>query len=162
MNRINAFTVIELIVGMIISSIVLGIAFYTLVIFNTKIRNYDQKSNNINEFLFFKNVMYRDWDHALLIKKSMNGIFMYGKDQNKPELEYLFDSGRIVRRSNYSKDTFKLCNTLSSLVQCSDELKLIKLLQCEINLNNQNIQFTIQKDYAALELMNAEKANDDK
>jgi hypothetical protein len=87
---------------------------------------------------------------------------MYGKDQNKPELEYLFDSGRIVRRSNYSKDTFKLCNTLSSLVQCSDELKLIKLLQCEINLNNQNIQFTIQKDYAALELMNAEKANDDK
>jgi type II secretory pathway pseudopilin PulG len=162
MKRIKCFTVIELIVGMIISSIVLGIAFYALIIFNTGIKNYSQKSNTVNEYLLFRNVFYRDWDHALLIKKTINGICMYGKYQNYPEQEYLFDSSKIVRNSKISRDTFKLGNTLTRLELCSDEIKLIKLIQCKIYLNDQNIQFTIQKNYAALELMSAEKISDDK
>jgi len=153
MNKIEAFTVIELIIGMIISTIVLGISFYALIIFSTEIKRYSRKTDSINTFLLFKETIYRDLDHSSCVKASMNGTNIYGQDQNGNALEYLFDSNKIIRNSELERDTFNLSNKLTRLTEVSDELKLIKLLQCDIHLDGQIIQFTIQKDYTASELI---------
>jgi competence protein ComGF len=161
MNKIKSFTIVELVVGMLLSSIVLTVVFYTLMILNYKIKNYSQKTNDVNEYLLFRNILSRDWDNATEIKTTANGIVMYKKDQRETVQEYSFDTFRIIRRSNQTIDTFKIANSHTTLQRISDGLDLIKIFKCEISLNNQNIQFVIRKDYTALELMNAEKKRDD-
>jgi type II secretory pathway pseudopilin PulG len=159
MIRLRAFTIIELIVGMIISSIVIGISFFTLILLRTQVKDYTGKSDRINSFLLFKKTISQDFRVASSVKDSLNRIQLYGTDKNRMVLEYVCDTNKIIRYSPLSKDTFYFNSTLARIEPVAGHETLIKWIQWNIFLNDQIIPFSVLKDYTALELMNAETAD---
>jgi type II secretory pathway pseudopilin PulG len=157
MKKIQSFTMVELIVGMIISSIVLGISFYTLIIFNTENKKFNKRSNSLNSFLLFRKVISGDFQNASDILASGDRIRLYQANLAEPIINYLVDTGKIIRFAASGTDTFYLNNRMAGLKMVSPVSETVQRIQWKVFLNYEIIDFTLNKDYSSANLMEAEK-----
>lgn len=107
-NYIKAFTVQELLIGLVISSIIIGMVYTIYVQFNKQLITYSKDQSITMEFNQFRQVLSKD--------------IYYCKDfsfNNDDELELIFSENvftykflkdKIVRKRNNIEDEFQLPN----------------------------------------------------
>ena len=157
MKRLKAFTVLELLVAMVISSMVIGASYFTYDIIYKQFLNYKQVDRNVLDALTFRNVLNYDFATGEFIYKMNDGISITKFDGT--ERQYAFSNGTIIRSAGSVKDTFYL--------NCSDwkyhELEitsvfqpLLTKLEIILAINDEPGEMSFTKQYAADLLMRVE------
>lgn len=108
MNRkINAFTLIELVLAMLLTAMVIGMCYSALTIFEKLAINYHSKMADRHDIQVFRQVLKNDIDQHTTIIRMSNAIEF--KDSiGQVKLQYTLIPDLIIRSTRGLQDTFKM------------------------------------------------------
>jgi prepilin-type N-terminal cleavage/methylation domain-containing protein len=108
-KKLNAFTLLELLVGMIVSGIVLTATFSAYKIVTGQYETYRNRSAAVSELSFFVSQMQSDFSNSLrVVRRPGNKIQLQSE---KRTVEYYFTEKYILRNDLLRIDTFKVSVT---------------------------------------------------
>lgn len=158
-KKIQAFTIIELIMTMLISSVIIGIVYYVYMLFSHQFSNYREKANAIDEYLILKKAFQEDIDAASTIKTtSDNEVVCLGRPMVN-EVHYIFNQENIIRSTAGTQDTFHIKKSGYEAFPVNNS-DLIETLVVNINLANEPFSTTYKKMYSASQLMQQPSTNE--
>jgi prepilin-type N-terminal cleavage/methylation domain-containing protein len=157
--RINAFTLMEVTVAMLISAVVIGITYTSYSIIVKYYASYNKKNTAVGELATVDHLLRRDFDKADSIQTDTAGVVFY---ENEQKVKYEFNPNFIVRKAA-GIDTFKVdTKTLSLLfegVPVNDELstgrKTIDELSFTLLYEKAEIPYHYHKLYSSENLLNS-------
>lgn len=155
MKQIKAFTILELIIALLLSSIILAISYYTYFLLNNQLVTQQKKNGIINEFQLFENVFQNDFSNAAFIKDTMktNSLIFFKTDNEF--IKYEFNENNIVRSFDSNNDTFRLKGKIDKLYLKDDSLPVINKILFIGLLEKEKITTIFTKYYSASQLMKA-------
>jgi competence protein ComGF len=151
-NKIKAFTLMELAVGMLLTTITAAAGFSMYLYFIKTIKKHkddEEKVKNLHAYYF---QLENDLENAQKIFPSENGIILYN-DENKI-IYHLEDTLLIREISDVSKDTFHLH---TSSFKIPDENLIndnVTEFSIEQKLNKQEMIWQWKKEYSPVESIN--------
>jgi type II secretory pathway pseudopilin PulG len=155
-KKLASFTIIELVITMIITTIVISICYYTYLILDQQFTKYRKRSEAVNEYYLFSYALQRDAERSDGIKTTIdNSDILFSNDDTL--IVYSFQSNFVTRDINGKQDTFKIKAIIDSLPMVSDSLRLINSIFIQTEQGADHIHFFIKKYYSAQQLMKAER-----
>jgi prepilin-type N-terminal cleavage/methylation domain-containing protein len=159
-KRIRAFTLIELVVAMLISSIVVIVAFTGYEIIAGQYVDYRKKSDEITKSFLLNSLLAKDFLNSELILLNPNGDILF-KFNNAPEVDYQFKEAYIIRIfANSLQDTFFIPSQNIVKRFQGDSLTgnqaLIDNLSFSAKVLDEKVYYQFGKEYGAGILMEAE------
>lgn len=106
MQKLKAFTLMELLIGMIISSIVISFCYMSYTLIYKQYQNYKIIKKELVEALQFNSVLGHDIVNADRVLFSENKLTLI--NNHEKGLEYNFSEAFILRKAGEVTDTFKL------------------------------------------------------
>jgi len=157
-TRYQAFTIIELIMAMLISSVIIGIVYFVYILFNHQFSNYRQKANAIDEYLIFQRALQRDLESAdAITNPSVKEIDCYTITGGRT-VHYEFENTFIVRSLAGAQDTFFIKNSGYEAEPFNDSTNLIKNLVLKVSVFDIPLRTAYKKIYSATQLMQQKPA----
>lgn len=157
MKRIKAFTLFELVLGMLLAAIVIGMAYYASTIFMRIYGSYSKNSYAQSELVLFKKVVSKDVERAARLD-FLNDELLLKDPQGEAVLSYTFTSEYALRRGA-AVDTFKLDNlqVRASFEGLGQESGLTDLLVFSFRHADEPAVFMVRKQYSAKDLFELKK-----
>jgi len=150
-TRIKAFTIIELLVTMLVSSIVVSAGIYVFSTFNKAMIISNSKNLMDTEILQFQQVLKKDFIDADEIYFQYESIIInYHNDEKN---YYDISDDYIVREAVNSIDTFNIQVYDSYINYTSKNTKLVNELVLETELDKLDYPIHVYKKYPAEKLI---------
>jgi len=160
MKKLKAFTILELLVAMVISSLVIGASYFTYDIVYRQFLNFKNVDRNVLDALTFRNVLNNDIAAGEFVYKASDGIHIV--DFESVEYNYSFRDDLIIRNVGTARDTFHLRTgevKYNEIEGASIAKRLLDKLEIVIIVNDAQNTLSFHKQYGADLLMLAEGAN---
>lgn len=158
MKKLGAFTLMELLIAMIVSSIVIAFGYSVYSIIYKQYLTYKTSKTEIVSTMQFNTTMNNDFINSVEITFAENTVTIFNK--NKEPLHYKFNDDNILRMNNEVTDTFKLAavNMKEKFVLRSEDLhsSLINEISFDSQLAGDTQHFVFRKNYSAATLLNKE------
>ncbi len=107
MKRLKAFTLVELLLVMVLSTIVIAIAYMVLAQFNLFGREFDKRTADSSEFLSFDQHLRHDIDLAINIRVNSNAFYLI-KEHQELQASYTRNAAGIRRVTAKQSDNFNI------------------------------------------------------
>jgi len=101
--KIAAFTIMDLMTGMVITSIVVGMVFYSFAGLNKQITSYTLTRSEITVYRLMKQDLERQFDHPYNTILSLPNGFSVENDSTK--INYVVEGTRFIRQNGFMTDT---------------------------------------------------------
>lgn len=167
-GRSAAFTIIEMAIAMLISSIVIGFCYYMYLFINGVAEKYRARNQSIDEYYLFSSALQKDVDRAELINGSVDSSrFELIGDENRGligdenRVSYFFGQKFAIREIAGEQDTFKLGVEVERVGFVHDSLNLVEKLVVQVDLDTGRVHFLVNKQYSAGQIMKAEEYKKD-
>ena len=157
MYKLKAFTLMELLIGMIISSIVISFCYMSYSMIYKQYMNYKAVKVELVEALELNSVLNSDISKAEKIVFDNNKLILI-KEENK-SFEYNFLEKYILRKTGEVVDTFNLIplNIVSKqIASVSSSSALIEFFSFDANVLGDKEHFQFFKSYDAKTIMDNE------
>jgi prepilin-type N-terminal cleavage/methylation domain-containing protein len=147
-KKLKAFTLLELLVGMIVSGIVLTATFSAYKIVTGQYQAYRNRSASVSELSFFVSQMHSDFSNSSrVVRRSGDNIQLKSE---KGLIEYYFTEKYILRNDLLRIDTFKVSvtgiETLWKAEKVNSEEETIDELHIQINYEGKHEEKIYLKD----------------
>lgn len=160
MHKLKAFTLMELLVGMVISSIVIAFGYSAYALIYKQYVSYKSVKTTVVETMQLHTTMSNDFNNAECITFGENKLKLSGSNKL---LMYNFIDSLVIRGDQEMSDTFKLAandiQTTSVFNHGTNNDRLINSLQFDVSVFDNKEHFTFTKRYTAQTLMNYEMQN---
>jgi prepilin-type N-terminal cleavage/methylation domain-containing protein len=157
MSRLKGYTVMELIVVMVLSAIVVSIAYTSFDIISKQYLRYKKSHEEISKILMFDLVLTKDFKNSVFVSLDDDGIVCNYSDR---KINYQIDEHFVVRQENDVLDTFKVRVTDFqsdfSGIRVTDPGQLINHFEFVQQYDDADYLYAYQKEYAADFLINHE------
>jgi hypothetical protein len=160
MNRIKSYTVIEMLVVMLISSLSIGITYTCYTIFSNHYLTYKKSSDELANYILLDKLLTKDISASKKTEKTPEGICCIFQKEN---ICYEFYDSYILRKG-IDTDTFSMIAAESPVFKRLGKIENIPgaLIQ-EINLvavyKGEKLYFYYSKNYGANILMIMEESD---
>jgi prepilin-type N-terminal cleavage/methylation domain-containing protein len=155
MQKVKAFTLMELLVSMLISGIVISIIYLSYEIIYKQYEGYKKTNKKITQALLVNTLLKTDFLKAHYILNKEKGLLFLDKQQNA--IGYQFEEKYILRKANNVQDTFflKAITIKQEFMNLKQEepFGLVDNLFFEASILDELEQFHFQKTYGADVLM---------
>jgi len=157
-KRVKAFTIMEISIVMLISAIVIGIAYTAFNIINQSYSSFQHKNEDIAVLVRLDELLRKDFSRANTISRTTNGIFVKtGIDS----VTYEFEPDFTVRISTII-DTFKLnvqdvvttfeTSPITAISPVTEQNRIDEL-NFSILFENEKIPYYYHKQYSSSNLI---------
>ena len=157
MQKIKAFTLLELLVGMIISSLVIGFCFMSYFIIYKQYLNYRTTKQVISDVVLLNTVICSDFTKSNRIT-AVNENELILDYENKQVINYHFTPEFIIRKADETTDTFKINSSNCIPVYITDmeneKLSLITVFSFDTNVFGEQEHLNFTKNYGADVIIN--------
>lgn len=160
MRKIDAFTLMEVIIVMIISMIVISLTYKTLDIVSMQYRQFNKNSKQVYELSLMETLLTKDFANSEYVKRVSNGMMCGFK---RKSILYTFDDSSMIRVEGAVSDTFNIVpnnvryyfsdKNVSNINGYIDRVVFVS------NLSNSKL-FTYRKIYASDFLLNTQAIQD--
>ncbi len=161
MQKFKAFTLIELLIGMIISSIVITFCYMSYTMISKQYMNYKLIKEELVDALQFNSILNNDIEKANSIHFNENKLIIV--TEFNEILEYNFVERYILRNSDAVVDTFNLMpvNVAPNFVlnDGDAENKLLVSFSFDAEVLGELEHFEFHKTYDAVTMVNADFRN---
>jgi len=155
-QKIAAFTMMDILTGMVVTSIIVGMVFYVFSSLNQQVANYGNTRNEINAYLLMRNDLIRQFDNPeTIIYGVPNGIEVV---QGEQEITYTQNNSLLIREINRVVDT--VCNSIEALHvnfvkdEDGEPTVLVKGLVLDMGIGGQEITCRFNRHYSQVDNMN--------
>lgn len=158
MNKVRAFTIMEVTITMLISAVLIGIAYTSYSIIIKSYQSFNDKNNKLAILYDLDHLLRRDFDQATVISKEESGIDI---KKDSILISYQFYPGFVTRKSTRI-DTFKvetdglIANFENAPVNGlagSGELNRVDELLFNVQLEKEKIPYHYSKIYSSENLL---------
>ena len=157
-RKIKAFTIIELVVVMILTSIIVGIVYSAYSIVGNQYTGYKKINTQNSRVALLSMLLNKDFSTSCFIKSGEDKIFFYDKENNT--ITYEFWENCITRNSNAVTDTFFISSLNVEMKFLNQKQQFHNSLVDELNFETAIFEeqqlFHFKKKYAADILMKNE------
>jgi Tfp pilus assembly protein PilE len=157
-QKVQAFTILELTITMLITALLIGVAYASYSIIVKSYRSFNLKNEDMGVLISLDHVLKRDFDQADVILKTSDGITL--KSEQKI-IKYTFNPGFITRES-VKTDTFKVETQLVQTsfettavndIQDTEEQSQLDDLTFSLLYQNEKIPYHYHKSYSSVNLI---------
>lgn len=153
-KKLKAFTLLELLIGMIISSLVVGFSYWAYFVIYSQYMNYKLVKEQINAEITFQTVILNDVTGAQAIFSDADNEITLQND-SVAEINYRFTVKFILRKQNEIIDTFAFPATAWQVVTIPETSNnLVESFSFNSTIFNEVKEFSFAKQYAADVLIN--------
>lgn len=150
MKKLKAFTLVELLVTMLISSIVIGICYTSYQIVSKQFNDYKALNEKTVEVMLLNELIEKDFLQADSVMKDNMNVVCFN---NNNQITYNFNNNRILRKQTEVQDTFFIQSENVQL-KFDDKIaenyqSLIDELSFEAKVIGEQEHFIYRKTYAA-------------
>ncbi|MGQ0827041.1 MAG: PilW family protein [Bacteroidota bacterium] len=155
MKKLRAFTLMELLIGMIVSSIVIGFGYGTFFLIYKQYSSFKTVKIELVDVAQLNSILNHDFAIAEMIAFNENKLIIDRK--NNLPLVYNFNDSIILRTDNELVDTFKIVseNIVTNFV-FKEQNAVVTGFAFEAKVLNETEQLTFEKHYSSETLMNYE------
>jgi prepilin-type N-terminal cleavage/methylation domain-containing protein len=158
MKKVRAFSLIELLVAMVISSVVIASAYFMYSMFSKDLIDYKGHINKLSDAVVLNGILEHDINLAQAVKKnSSNGIRI---EQGSANIDYEWQEDAVLRKTDLSTDTFHLFLKDVELNFMNTEQtvtgSLIDVLKFNSSTDGREITFSFEKKYGSDMLVKSE------
>ncbi len=157
MQKVKAFTLMELLVSMLISGIVISIIYLCYEIIYKQYLGYKDTNHTISQAVLLNSLLKTDFTQAAYITKSEEGLLF--SESGGHTTGYRFNELFVLREVNDVKDTFFIPVREIRIRFQKEEQEapsgLIDELSFDSNILDQQEHFQYHKQYGADVLMNS-------
>jgi len=156
MKKLRSFTIVELVVALLISSLVIGIMYYAWSFLNHQLGKRMAVSSGITESILFERAFKRDieWGDRVETFSDTQHILI---GRQKRTIGYFIDRARIIRVTGGLSDTFSMGGRIRELRHMGNIPALISNIRIDLSVNNEQMAVYFKKEYTAEELLRAQK-----
>ncbi len=145
-NKIRAFTMVDILTGMVITSIIIGMVFYLFTALNKQVYHYGNVRNNLTTYLLLKQDLKLQFELAETIQEIPNGLSL---KRNNDELNYIREEEKLLRFSNGTVDTLSTSITEMKIdSRINEEKELVHKLAIKLMIEKQEMDCYFFKDYS--------------
>jgi hypothetical protein len=154
-KKVTSFTVFELIITLLISSIVISLVYYTFSVLNKEFVKSEIKASGINEFILLEKALQTDFYRSQIIKNSLDNTLQmtYADGQ---AIFYLINNEFVLRRQNDNIDTFQIQVSDFVIDRVDENLELVDKLFLNLNIRGDQYFSVYKKSYSSKDLMQAQ------
>lgn len=153
MRKIAAFTLMELLIGMIVSSIVITFGYMAYSLIYERFLDHKTVKMKMMETLQLNTTLANDLQKAEIISKEEDKLILVTK--NGSQLQYEFDDDFIVRKQNETVDTFKVAaKNIQQQFLFPESTMFLQKFSFESEVLNEQEYFYFTKIYSSETLMN--------
>ncbi|WP_205511070.1 PulJ/GspJ family protein [Longitalea arenae] len=156
-TRLQSFTIIELIMAMLISSVIISMVYYVYILFNHQFSNYREKAGAIDEYLVLQKALQTDIESADAIRAPSANEMTCSSNAAEQMISYTFSEGFITRSDGAVLDTFHIKNSGFEATPYN-ETGLVETLVLRIWVAGVPFRTTYKKLYSACQLMKQQTA----
>lgn len=155
-NKIAAFTMVDILTGMIITSIIISMVFYLFTSVNKQVATYSHVRNDLNEFLLLKSDLKRQFEkNENTIIGIPGGISIVGPSF---ELNYIKEGDLLIRTEKNGRDilTHHLNEFEPVFVQnnLGNSTEKVSGLNVSVKLDDQELRCHLIREYGPIETIN--------
>lgn len=158
-KRLSAFTLFELMVAMVISSLVIALGYSAWQMMQQQVDVHRKQSNDLLRLVQLTSTMGRDFYGANRIRFSRMDLQFEGKYGSR---HYFISDSLVVRIEDERKDSFLMGNSdlRVAYFPVNDSSGLVKEFSIEFELNGEALPLHLKKEYPAASLIEAELNTD--
>lgn len=145
MKKLNAFTLIEMLVVLILTGLVVSLSYSAYEIFLSYRISYLKSSRHLSQLEMLHLVLEKDFSQASSIKEQSGSIRFENPDASL--FLYHFNESNIVREQEFRADTFYLFNEGVAEIQTVPNTGLITKLSINLSTENKPLSFIFTKEY---------------
>jgi hypothetical protein len=155
--KMQAFTMMDILTGMVVMSIVIAMVFYVMSATNGQVLAYGNVRVRLNEYQLMKADLKRQTERALKIESIPNGFRLI---LEAGPLDYIEENSLLLRKSEKSIDTLLYNLESLRLLPVAGEANLVKNeklvsgIILKVNLDQQILCCYLFKDYGLTEPIN--------
>lgn len=155
--KLKSVTVIELAIALLISAIVIGIAYNSMDIFHRLYARFLFNNEDNHQLMDFKRVFRNDLEKAEMLFRQGSSVLLFENDKHTISYEWFED---YILRQNISSstDTFyvhsSIINSEFNGISASGQELPIDKIYLEFYKSSESINFVFVKKYAADVYMN--------
>lgn len=142
MQKVNGFSLLEALIGILLSSILVVFTFSIYKNFNTYYFTYTKQTERLNSILEFKRILNKDVLNATTISGDKEELFFIN---TKEKIAYRFLDTTVIRKSINEK-AFDLKSNEVDLKFSENTDKIVKAT-ITVENNKQPFTFSIHKEY---------------
>lgn len=151
----RAFTLMELLIGMIISSIVISFGYGAYSLIYKQFLSYKKVKKEIVDVMQLNSILHTDLAKAELISFNENKLTIDRKDDLP--LLYDFNDSIILRKDIDVIDTFKIAaSTVTIAFSFPEQKAVVNSFSFDAGVLGETEHFSFEKKYSAETLMNYE------
>lgn len=151
-KKLKAFTLMELAVGMLLTTVTAAAGFSMYLYFIKSIKKHKEDEEQVKNLHAYYFQLESDLENAQNIVPSENGIILY--DNEKKIMYHLEDTLLIREIPDISKDTFHLHTSSFEISEVNLEKENTTGFSITQKLNQQEIIWQWKKEYSPVESIN--------
>jgi prepilin-type N-terminal cleavage/methylation domain-containing protein len=140
MKAIKAFTMVELLMAMVLSAIIIGIAYNVYSKTETSFRNAYEQYGKTNELLQLQNILNYDCNNAWRASFEDEQMKVERFDHNI--VNYMIMSDKVIRQANEVTDTFQLGAFETSVFYLFDNPPVLEKVLFDVKVG-QTMSYTL-------------------
>lgn len=117
MNKLSAFTVIEMVLALLLCGIIISLSYGGLLLSGQRVHRFEHQAKAITELITMKKCLYQDVESSCAIHTSYQGFECMS---SKDSIKYLFVDSLLLRQRLGHSDT--LCKQLVDVLMYYDQL----------------------------------------
>lgn len=151
--KLKSFTVLEMMLALLISSFVIGFAYYFLYLVNGRFVKTGEETKVFNDWFLFRRAMGNDFLKADMIECTTGEIVFFRNDESKKVVRYSYTANAIIRNEEGVIDSFtNFRQIVFSNQVVNDTIGLVKNTFIEVQAAGTFLNTGFHKEYSAIQI----------
>jgi len=151
-KRFPSYTIMDVLMGMVVTSIVVSIVFFLLTSVNKQNHDFQKVRLELNDYLILNNLLKRELDQTAKVLEIPKGL-VFQKDNKS--IHYVIKEDQLFRADdNSEKMVYPNCSELSNL--STTENNLVTDFDIKVKIQERELVCHYHKDYGQAEIINNE------
>lgn len=151
-KKLKAFTIVELLVTMVITSIVVGLASSLYLNMQQYYTMSESGYGQNTDIIFVTSLLKNDMEQSVSVHSSYGLVSMQGKDNIVKE--YDFSDDYIIRKIYYHRDTFFVKTQDLEIINLNSNSDLVSEIKASLVVDGAPMPLHLYKDYTRDVLFN--------
>lgn len=152
-HRIRAFTLIEIVVVMVITSVVTTVAYFAYRSAAARLIFFEQKAQHNVDLSSINTLLNKDFFDCLSISQASTRRIVFNSLTDP--VEYIFEEDVIYRKKALTVDTFNVNTTAIETTPLADNALFVSALIITLKSKDGEHTLAFQKQYDPIFLMNS-------
>ncbi|HXB93046.1 MAG TPA: hypothetical protein VNU72_12180 [Puia sp.] len=159
MKKIPSFTIMELAIALLISSVVISTGYYVYLLMHRQFDTYRKRAMEIDRYHLLAVALQNDFDRSASVERGDDDQLLCKWTDTL--VSYSFLPGNVVRTlPGGVADSFRFKTAITDIRYVDDSLPLVDGIRMQVEVDGEQVLLLVQKMYSSQEILDTDQLQD--